>query len=92
MLLATPALHMIGTQFMKCFKLFVNLVLFDLSLLVDFLNLLLEQSVDFSLQTSHVVPIVLLDDLLKFGLFPLKLGVPNKILTHSSGYFRFFAV
>ena len=68
---------------MHRFELFLDLVQFCLSLLINFLDLSLENPINLSLEPAHVIAVVLLDDELELGLLSLQLRLADVIFTHA---------
>ena len=72
----------ICAEFMQRFEFFLDLVQLCLSLFIDLLSFGLENPVDFLLEPTHVVAIVLLNHKLQLGLLPLELCLSNMIFCH----------
>ena len=72
----------IRAEFMQRFEFFLDLVQLCLSLFIDLLSFGFENPVDFLLEPTHVVAIVLLNHELQLGLLPLELRLSDMIFCH----------
>ena len=87
------ARNMIGAQLVQCLELLLYLLQLLLALFVHLGRLLLKDLLDLGLQAAHIVPVVLLNDLLELSFLALQLGLTYEVFAHfdkSAGFSGFF--